>query len=103
MRTVGDIREVIYDYFQNSQRKSQQFCGFFSEDDYAAYYTSMYLIQDTDEALWVHRDSGFCQDALRAYLEYWGLMQAVIIQQDAICELFRAITGRTIKSNSITG
>lgn len=103
MTTVGDIREVIYDHFQDSQRKSQRFCGFCSDDDYAAYYTSMYLIQDTHEALLVHRDSGFSQDPVLAYLEYWGVMQAVFIQQDAICELFGAITGMAIKSNSITG
>lgn len=103
MKDVSDVHEAIYDFFHGSQGQNRTFCGFHSDDDYAAYYTSMYLIQDTCEAMQVHRKSGFSRDALISYLEYWGLMQAVIIQQDAICELFRAITGIKIKSHSIAG
>lgn len=57
------------------------------EDAFAAYYTSMYLIQDTAESLMAHRQSGFSADPMKAYIELWGILQAVIIQQDAIDEL----------------
>jgi hypothetical protein len=63
-------------------------------DAYAAYYTSMYLIQDTGEAVYVHAQSGFSKDAMRSYLEFWGIMQATQIQQDAIFELYKTVAGK---------
>src|SRR6202158_707216 len=71
-------------------------------DDYAAYYTAMYLIQDTGEAVDRHLASDFSSDPLTAYLMFWGVMQAIFIQQDAISELHRVIVGSAppITSNS---
>lgn len=103
MRSVGEVREAIYDYFQASARSKTPFCGFRDEDAYAAYYTAMYLIQDAGEAMWEHRSSGFSTKPLTAYLEYWGLMQSVIVQQDSICELYWAITGNRIKPEQVGG
>jgi hypothetical protein len=60
---------------------------------YAAYYTAMYLIQDTGESVWAHMKRGFSSDAHMAYIEFWGVMQAIIIQQDAIEELHKAAIG----------
>lgn len=34
---------------------------------------------------------GFSEDPHEAYLKFWGVMQAIIIQQDSICELYWAI------------
>jgi hypothetical protein len=36
---------------------------------------------------------GFSSEPLLAYVEFWGVMQAVFIQQDAICELYEAVVG----------
>jgi hypothetical protein len=36
---------------------------------------------------------GFSRDPMRAYIEFWGVMQAIAIQQDAICELHKAVVG----------
>lgn len=100
MKSVSEIRTRIYDRFHRSPRIKLPFCGFEGDDDYAAYYTSMYLIQDTEDAMYWHRASGFSKNPSQAYLEYWGLMQAVIIQQDAICELYRSLAQKEIKRMS---
>jgi hypothetical protein len=36
---------------------------------------------------------GFSQDSMRAYIEFWDVMQAIVIQQDAICQLHEAVLG----------
>jgi hypothetical protein len=54
----------------------------------------MYLIQDTGEAVSEHVASGFSSSPLTAYLEFWGVTQAITIQQDAVVELHQAIIGK---------
>jgi hypothetical protein len=90
MNRVLDAQSAIYDQFQHSSA----FLAISKQrDQYAAYYTSMYLIQDTGEAVARHMAGDFSTDFLRAYLEFWGVMQAINIQQDAISELHRVIVG----------
>lgn len=56
----------------------------------------MYLIDDSDIA--IHEAiSGFSLEPGRAYLELWGLLQAIVIQQDAILALWSAISGTVAK------
>ena len=45
---------------------------FATDDAYAAFYTSKYLIQDTAEAIFAHLDRGFSKDPMAAYLEFLG-------------------------------
>ena len=64
----------------------------------------MYLMQDSTEALWTHRQRGFTEgDALLAYVEFWGVMQAVIIQQDSINELHEVIVGDNLDTGQLIG
>lgn len=56
-------------------------------------YNSKNLIQDTSESIAAHMLKGFSPDPLIAYLEFWGIMQALIIQQDAISELSKSLIG----------
>jgi hypothetical protein len=70
-------------------------------DEFAAYYTSNYLVQDTSEALWRHRQKGFSPDPLQAYIEFWGVMQALVIQQDAISELHRLFIGDDLNTAAL--
>jgi hypothetical protein len=93
MKTISEIRSRIYDHFHGSKNCQQHFFGAANEDDYAAYYTAMYLLKDSTEGIWAHRDRGFSANPLLAYIEFWGVMQAVIIQQDCIKELHRIIVG----------
>lgn len=51
----------------------------------------MLLLQDTGEALWTHRRREFSQSATLAYIEFWGVVQAIVIQQDAIVELAASV------------
>lgn len=88
-----DVRSEIYDQFHGSSIGPGYFFLPENADSYAAYYTSMYLIQDTGESVMTHMDKGFSSNAMSAYLEFWGVMQAISIQQDAICELHKAVIG----------
>lgn len=91
MDGIARRREDIYNYFHANAACQQYFSDHAHESEYAAYYTSMYLLQDSTESLWAHRKRGFSDDPQVAYLEFWGIMQAVIIQQDALAEIYSVI------------
>jgi hypothetical protein len=93
MEKILNLRSEIYDHFQNSSACSQHFFLDANRDAYAAYYTSMYLIQDTAEAVYNHMARDFSPDPMLAYIEFWGAMQAIEIQQDAIFQLHIAVGG----------
>lgn len=93
MKGLLHARGQIYDQFHASSAMQSHFFEAQQEDAYAAYYTSMYLIQDTGEAIWTHMENGFSKDPMKAYIEFWGVMQAIFIQQDAIHELHSAVVG----------
>lgn len=101
MDKIAKIREQIYDYFQGNETCKKFFFDNAQSERYAAYYTSMYLLQDTTEGLFDHRKKGFSDDPLKAYIEFWGVMQAVIIQQDSICELYEAVTKSKLDTRSL--
>lgn len=88
MQQVLTSRSAIYSQFHGSSAVKR-----LQGDDFAAYYTSMYLIQDSGESVEDHMRVDFSTDPMRAYLEFWGVMQAIFIQQDAISELYRVIMG----------
>ena len=102
MDNLLKVRSAIYDQFHGSSAGPKHFFRAENQDAYAAYYTSMYLIQDTGEAVWTHMKSDFSPDPMRAYLEFWGVMQAILIQQDATVQLHRAVVGNapTIRPRS---
>jgi hypothetical protein len=93
-------RTKIYDRFQSSSSMKSQLSQAEQADAYAAYFTSMYLIQDTSESVLSICSEGFSSNPLRAYIELWGTFQALIIQQDAIVELNKAITGQQLSRQS---
>jgi hypothetical protein len=96
------VHAAIYDQFHGSSAGPAFFFRPENVDAYAAYYTSMYLIQDTGEAVLTHMTRDFSSDAMQAYLEFWGVMQAIDIQQDAIFQMHEAVVGTapTIQSGS---
>lgn len=95
MNRLQTLRNEIYNQFQNSSAGPQYFFQPENADVHAAYYTAMYLVQDTAEAVDAHMARGFSSDAMFAYIEFWGVMQAIEIQQDAIIELHTAVVGCT--------
>jgi len=92
MNRISECRSRIYDHFHGSQTCQSHFFDKGHADDYAAYYTAMYLLQDSTEGLSAHRERGFASDPLLAYIELWGIMQAIIIQQDSIKKLYELLT-----------
>lgn len=100
LNAIAALRQQVYDYFHGNAGVQQYFFDPAHEDEYVAYYNSMYLLQDSTESLIQHRQRGFSADPLAAYLEFWGVMQAAIIQQDAIAELHRAIFGHSLDAKA---
>jgi len=60
---------------------------------HGAYYTAMYLLQDTYESTSAVARQGLSKDPLRQYIEVWGYLQAIFVAQDSIAELYEAVTG----------
>lgn len=85
------VRSAIYDHFHASRIREGHFLQPGRRDRFAQYETAMLLLQDTGEALWTHRRREFSPSALMAYIEFWGVVQAVIIQQDALVELAASV------------
>lgn len=101
MKEIAKIREAIYKYFHSSAKCQKFFNDPAHAEEFAAYYNSMYLLQDTTESLWNHREAGFSGNPLQAYIEFWGIMQAVFIQQEAIAEIYEIITGQRLDPRSM--
>jgi hypothetical protein len=91
MNAVMSVHQQIADHWHSQNPRVGTL--FANDDAFAAFYTSKYLIQDTAEAVWAHMRKGFSSDPMTAYVEFWGIMQALIIQQDAICELHESVCG----------
>lgn len=85
------LRQDIYNHFHASTIRGDLFLAPGNQDRFAQYETAMLLMQDTGEALWTHMRCDFSASPMAAYIEFWGVMQAVIIQQDALLELAAAI------------
>ena len=110
MDSIEKLRDQIRKHYEGSTAYEDYFKA--HEAEYAAYYNSMYLIQDSTESLAAHRERGFSQGpqdnpeqgfpqgVLIAYIEFWGVMQALIIQQDSIAELYKVLTGKELDMDS---
>ena len=102
MQQIATHRDDIYNYFQGSASCQKFFFATAQEERYAAYYTSMYLLQDTTESLMAHRKNGFSFDPMKGYIEFWGVMQALIIQQESISELYEAVVGISLSTTNLS-
>ena len=102
MQRIATRRDEIYNYFHGNASCQQFFFAAAQDERYAAYYTSMYLLQDTTESLMAHRAKGFSSDPFEAYIEFWGVMQALFIQQDSMSELHEAVTGGTLDTINLS-
>ena len=97
MMQLLTVRTAIYNDFHGSSAGPGFFFRPENADAYAAYYTSMYLLQDTGEAVLNHMARDFSPEPKQAYLEFWGVMQAIDIQQDAIFRVREAVVGSAPK------
>jgi hypothetical protein len=94
MQQISRVRNEIAEYWHKNLNSKSPFSG---EDEFVAFYNSKFLIQDTSESIGSHMSKGFSQDPMFAYIEFWGIMQALIIQQDAICEMHFSLIGQQPK------
>jgi hypothetical protein len=101
MNALTDRRDEIYNHFHANQACRRYFFDPGRESEYAAYYNSMYLLQDATESLVQHRGKGFASDDLTRYIEFWGVMQAVIIQQDSIAEIYGVLVGQPLLAKAL--
>ena len=97
MDQILAVRSNIDDQFHGSNAGREHFFKEEYREAYAAYYTAMFLIQDTGESVQSHMKRGFSSDAWLAYIEFWGVMQAIIIQQDAIKEIYEVVIGSELQ------
>jgi hypothetical protein len=97
MDQILAVRSNIYDQFHGSSAGQEHFFKDDQAEAFAAYYTAMYLIQDTGESVQSHVKRGFSSDPWLAYIEFWGVIRAIFIQQDAIKELYKAVIGSELQ------
>ena len=90
------VRSQIYEHFHASEVRESHFMAPGRRDEFSAYDVSMLLLQDTGEAVWTHMRRGFPSDSMQAYIDLWGVMQAVQIHQDAIAELWLSLQGEKL-------
>jgi hypothetical protein len=102
MERLAKIRDQIYRHFHKSRRCAAYFIAGSHPNEYAAYYTAMYLLQDSTDGLWRHRKVGFNGDPLLAYIELWGVLQAVTIQQDSIAVLYELFHNWKLDTSSLS-
>lgn len=90
------VRQQLADFWKNQAAvcNKQPHCGFPSANQFKAFRVAKDWLQDTAEALLVHRRRGFDADHHQGYIELYGVLQAVFIQQDALAEMAFAITGQ---------
>lgn len=96
MDKVAQRRECIYNYFHSNHACQKYFFDASRREQYVAYYNSMYLLQHSTESLSAHRRRDFSKDSHLAYLEFLGVLQAAIIQQDSIKEIYEVIVGQRL-------
>ncbi len=102
MLQVAQRRSEVYDFFHGSAACQQFFFAPERDERYVAYYNSMYLLQDATESLMAHRARGFsANEPLLSYLEFWGVLQAVIIQQDSIAELWEVMVEQPFNAKKL--
>lgn len=89
--SVSAVRMKIHERFETSALREN---GFSDDDEFAAYYTAKFLIDDAQCALDAHRKRGFSSDFGLAYAELWGVLQSVVIQQDSILEIYKSFFGK---------
>ncbi len=76
---------LYYDRFENNP------------DEWTNYCVAMGVLEDASLALEYYENSGLKGNDGLIYLKLYGVLQAVVLQQDAICNLYKIIIGRDLK------
>ena len=81
-------RDKIYDLVDGAASNCK-WTQVATHEQFEKYCISKDTIQDTSEAISAHEEKGFCSETSLRYIEYYGLLQAVYLQQDSILALHR--------------
>lgn len=98
MTQVGEIRNKLSEFWHANLHliQEEENLGFADADRYDAFCASKDWLQDTSDVFHYHRARNFSSNPMQAYLEFWGILQAAFVQQDAITELYYSLTGNKI-------
>ena len=99
MQKIISVRKKIYDHVFDSEVNCQ-WSSTATYKDYETFCIAKDTIQDTAEALLTHREKGFVTGVCRRlkYIEYYGVLQAIFMQQDSI-QALQCILGKGGKLN----
>lgn len=86
MNKILEAHGQIYDHIQDFSSCGWHECC--SRIDFERYCVAKDTVQDTAEAVMSHRAKGFTDNVYLRYVEYYGVLQAIYMQQDAIQALF---------------
>lgn len=92
--TFSKFRSHMHNLLQT--RHSEKHFGFPSGDTYAAFCVAKDLLQDTHEGWLDIRAKKIKSMSMARYIEFWGLLQAIIIQQDALNEMHLALSDQKL-------
>ena len=99
---VRCIAQEILDHVQSSHHWPTDSRGFKSDDDFAAFYTARYLIEDCELAIDEQMEDGISGSYGLAYVQVFGLLQSVFVQQDSITAL-RFVVGCSENAGKVQG
>lgn len=97
------VRDEISEYWHSRDQvwTKLPFHGFGSWERHSAFCVAKDWLQDTGGAILVHRKRGFSDAPYMAYIEFWGVLQATFVQQDALGELSFALTGEKVSAEQM--
>ncbi|QJB70104.1 hypothetical protein [Parasphingorhabdus halotolerans] len=95
-------RGYLYDLLNNRLLESN--AGFDDTDKHTAFCVAQDALQDTNTGIFaiLEQDNTGRKDL--AYVEFWGVLQTIFIQQDALNEMYWSLTGIEISEKTpLTG
>lgn len=89
-KTLTDLSTEISDILGQSHNPYR---GFESDEKFTRFYTANYWITDTDRVVSSLSKKGFSSSLDRKFLEIFGFLQSIYIQQSCIDDMYKTING----------
>jgi hypothetical protein len=99
LRQISDLEQKIRDFVNNHNLYDKYFKNHFL-DEWIILCVSMDILGDTCLALEYYENSGLGDKDGEKYLNLYGLLQAIFLQQDAICQLFQIFMKSNLKPDA---
>ena len=99
MRRISTLEHKIRGYVNNANLFDRYFDDR-PDDEWKALCVSMNILGDTCLALEYYEASGIGDDYGEKYLKLYGVLQAIILQQDSICQIYRIFLGSVLQPGS---